>query len=702
MSDDLQFIQLNERAYRYIRQFTIKSPEDALIELITNCIDAYNKGNIINKLVEIEYLEQGILKVRDYAIGLNGQEMSDCFLQVGNFTNVQGARGFFSRGAKDISAIADLEFHAIKDNKYSKVILNNDAYGKLEISDIDVTDEIRTNIGIASPNNGLLVVMKLLPNFYVTNPSDLAESISKLAVLRDIMSNVNNTIYFSDISESGDVQFKRQLIYTYPPGSLILDLSYVVPGYPSSTATWKVYKSVDIIEQPKKDNEMRFGFLIKDDATIYEVGTIDDRFRWNPYMPYLYGELKCNTISDLLYDYDINGASPTNPVPIIDPSRLTGTNKKHPFIDAMLSIPRVRLDQMLRELNSSISQQSISLSEISDLFDELEKYGLNLMDDQDIKVTFVPSYDSKLAKAIEDDRLSYVTVEKNYLLNGNYTINKTSTDKYVEEQLKDMQAQTGVDPNAVYVLDDNNNIIRLPNITQHDDFKETDYLALLSDDQLSNLQKNPYIYQIGNNGELIKIYVFQKGKFEQVTNPENDYLEIKNKKFRILFINDINITKRYIIEYDDGITIKLNLNDDMIKKYIVDSNVASGQTDLSIANMTSTKSLVFLKELIIQILSDIILENDVINGKIMMDSTDVNNIHKMLDHQNQMISKVQIPIENIFDKYITNNVNNKVTQISSIVGKISDAVASKLDMAQNSDLLLMKETMINVISNVVE
>ena len=37
----------------------------------------------------------------------------------------------------------------------------------------------------------------------------------------------------------------------------------------------------------------------------------------------------------------------------------------------------------------------------------------------DIEVTFIPSYDSQLAKAIEDDRLNYISSEKSYLLTNN-------------------------------------------------------------------------------------------------------------------------------------------------------------------------------------------------------------------------------------------------------------------------------------------
>ena len=347
---ELQFIDLNERAYKYIRQFTIKSVEDALIELITNCIDAYNRSGKLLKKIEIEYSDAtGSIKVRDYATGLTGEDMEKCFLQVGGLTNSGDSRGFFSRGAKDISAIGNVVFETVKDNKYSRVYLNNDAYGKVEVVDQTIDQETRDSMGIPEPFNGMLVILTLLDNFKNFDPSILATSISKLGVLRDIMSDKNNEIQFTHYNIEDQLVFTRRLTYDPVPGTILLDLEYNVPGYDNKSAKFTVYKADSPIEQPIKENEMEFGFLIKDSTTVYEVSTIDDKFRWNPYMPYIYGSLSCEYIHQLLVDFDSNGATTNNPVPIIDPSRLMGVNKQHPFIIALMSIPKVRIDQILRE-----------------------------------------------------------------------------------------------------------------------------------------------------------------------------------------------------------------------------------------------------------------------------------------------------------------------------------------------------------------
>lgn len=689
---DLQFIQLSERAYRYIRQFSIKSAEDALIELLTNCIDAYNKTDITeNRRVDIGYFGN-VLSVKDYAIGLNAEQMASCFLQVGNYTNVEGSRGFFSRGAKDISAIGDIEFHSIKNDLYSKVILNNDAYGRVEISDIPATEEIRTLVGI--PGSGLLVNLKLLDNFLINSVTTFCNTITKLAVLRIILSDPRNIINFYSETES------RQIQYIFPESKILLELEYSVPGY-NVPAKFTVFKADKAIEQPTKENEMQFGFLFRDASTVYEVGTIDDRFRWNPYMPFVYGELYCENISTLLYEYDTIGATTQNPVPIIDPSRLTGTNKNHPFIIALLSIPKVRLDQILRELNTSISQQSISLSEISELFNELEKYGLNIVEDREVKVNFVPSYDSNLAKAIQDDRMNYVTAEKNYMITGDFSEIQDQTDKYIEEQIKSFIVDNPDASTSYFILSNigetsvDFTLMNIPASDSQDIFAS---INTLGESALGALKVNPYVYRISDMNKLTKIYIYSKGSFEEVTNPEEEGLTIKNKKFRILFVNDINITKRYTIDYDDGVTIKLNLNDDIIKKYIVDT----GKEEVLIEDITSTKSLIFLKEMMIDIISSIITESDTINGKVVLDSNSFNNARRLLDYFDNLVTLVQRPIETIFQKYIDRNINKKTDTLNGIIATISASVATKLDMTQEGELTLMKEQLYSTLHRLIE
>lgn len=686
---ELQFIELNERAYKYIRQFTIRSAEDALVELITNCVDAYKLTDIENREIEIEYHKPNIIKVRDHAIGLTAEEMKNCFLQVGNYTTNEGSRGFFSRGAKDISAIGNITFNSIKNGKHSQCYLNSDAYGKMNILDVDVTVEQREGLKIQT--NGLEVTIELLANFIIDKPSVQYDSLCNLATLRDIIVDDNNNLTYT-IYENDIEIFKERIIFEYPPAEILLDLDYTVPNYPDATAKFIIYKTEKQIPQPKKETEMIFGFLIKDDTTIYETSTIDDRFRWIPYMNRLYGYLKCNYISHLLLDYDKNGSTELNPMPIIDPSRLTGVNKKHPFIDSLLSIPRVRLDQILRELNKSLSQQSISLKEADQLLEELSKYGLDIIEEEDIKVTYTQSYDDILAKAIEDDRINYVNSEKNYYMNINYDINISETDNYIRDKIVRLE---NIGQDTSFIIDGNNELVQIP-YEQTDEKNEMVDIMTIIDKEETNLSKHPYIYKLGPNGELVKLYIFEKGRIENITNPEEEYIIVKNKKFNISFINDLNLSQRYLIEYNEGVNIKLNLNNDSISKYLTTNNITSGSENLSIQNLSSSNSLVFLQELMIEIISEVILENNILNNKLVLDSNNFNNNKKINSHKNEITSKLEMPIGSIFTKYIGAVKQQKIKELQSNIDNISNIIGETIDneyelqLANERDLLSEK------------
>lgn len=685
------FIDLNERAYKYIRQFTIKSLEDAAVELITNCIDAYNKDGITPRKIFIEYKNPGQAIFRDNAIGLTAAEMQSCFLQVGNYTTSDEARGFFSRGAKDISAIGNISFEAIKDGRYSRILLNSEAYGAIDIADAEVDEAIRADLKMPGDMNGLQVTIDLLSNFYLSDLGRFTEALEKLGVLREIMQSPDNYIYFTHYDTDNSVKFERELLYTPPTATLLLDLTYNVPNYEEATATFKVYKSEEPIDQPIKENELEFGFIIGDSSTVYETNTVDDRFRWNPYINVVYGSLKCDYIKTLLLDYDTNGASAKNPMPIIDPSRLTGTNKEHPFIQSLLSIPKVRIDQILRELNTSLSEKSITIHEVDQLLSELEKFGLNIFDEEDVTVSFQPSYDSELAKAIEDDRLNYVTSEKSYLMTTDFNTHETDSDNYIKEQILHISPVENPTQYA-YVVGTDGELeqIALPDQIEQDNPDQI--LELMSQEQVDSVSSRPYIYQISANGDLVKLYVFERGRIENVTNPENEYVILKNKKFSISFINDVHINKRYVIEYTDGIHIKLNLNNDSILKYLATTNIEQGATDLSVTNLKSSVSLVFLQELIIEVIANIITQNDIINNKLILDDNTYNNSMKLHEYHNNTVSKIEGPIELIFDRYISDSKGEKYTELSDIIGTIGSMVGEHIDLETNGqDLVSMKQ-----------
>lgn len=697
---DLAFIGISERAYKYIRQFTIKSVDDALVELITNSIDAYNKTNYETRLIEIEIIDQTTVIVRDRALGLSASGLEACFLQLGTFTADSTSRGFFSRGAKDISALGDIFFNSIKDGTYSQCLLNTDAYGMISVSDIPVTDELRSQYKIPSPNNGLEVTLKLLPNFQSIDIDTLYTSLCNLGVLRDIVANSNNVIMLRKYNSSGQQLFEKRVSYEYPKGTLLLDLVYKIPNYDGKEARFVVYKTDDPLPQPLKEGEMQFGFLWKDTTTIYEVNTINDRFRWNPYINNLYGFIKCDAIKTYLTDYDINGPTLENPYPIIDPSRLTGVNKMHPFIIALLSIPLVRIDLILRELNSQMATKSVTIEDIDQLLDELSKYGINVLESENVEVKFVPNYDSKLAKAISDDRANYVTYEKSYLMNDEYSTETVRIENYIKDEIVKMNGSS----NNYYLVDSENNLYEIQ--TRDTDMinDPIDILDLVPSKYLDDLRERPYIYKLTDTRELQKLYIFQKGKLENLDNAFEKGILSKNRQFRIEFINDLNSINRYIIDNTNGIQIKLNLNNPIIQKYLTNKAINDIADTIELSKISSTKSLMFFKELMTDILATIIVENDVMNQKVIMDGTVYTNMKKINEYYNKVVAKIEIPINNIMNKYINNNTAIKLNSINTTVLDIKSRILQSINQYPDllDDLGPLQASMTSIISQMIE
>ena len=144
MTTELEYLELDPRLYEYIRKTAIKNVDDALLELITNSIDAYNSVDSANRLINIDVSrKEGYLLLRDQAIGLSGEKMKNCFLKVGVFNADKNARGYFSRGAKDISALGDITFTCIKDGKISQCTILNDTRYRITKFNEDVTEEHR-------------------------------------------------------------------------------------------------------------------------------------------------------------------------------------------------------------------------------------------------------------------------------------------------------------------------------------------------------------------------------------------------------------------------------------------------------------------------------------------------------------------------------------------------------------------------------
>ena len=147
-------LQADKRYIQHVRDHAMRDVYDALVELITNADDSYNRlfeqkrrnrdgGDIL-----IEHLEQrkgaaSCLVVRDKAEGMDASDMERCLLRLGTYSSKSGNRGYMGRGAKDCSALGDVVFESIKDGRYFRCKITQSLKFVLEENGSRATDAQR-------------------------------------------------------------------------------------------------------------------------------------------------------------------------------------------------------------------------------------------------------------------------------------------------------------------------------------------------------------------------------------------------------------------------------------------------------------------------------------------------------------------------------------------------------------------------------
>lgn len=715
-------LSISDRAYYYIRQFSIKSIDDALVELITNSGDAYKKkadsiNNDVNspykqdeingidkQTFDVEYGKYKIsdtiattrsILVRDKAIGMTGDEMKDKLFKVGQYSiDDQEARGFFSRGAKDISILGDVTFESIRFGKYSKAIIKQDTTCLLEISDIDVTQEIRNKLEL--PDNGMTVRIDLLDIHADFTYENIARDLNYNVYLRDILmtkTDCLNLYHFDYLNDKTTVYNQEQLHYDPYTGKLLLDLEFNVPDYPNAKAKFTVYLTDEPIPQPNKEKQLEFGFLVKSESTIHEVSTLQDRFRYHPFINYIFGRLECDYINYLLYDLDKNGASTTNPSTVIDPSRRYGLNRDHPFVQKLLEIPLLRLDFILENINSQLSGENVEVSGLDDMLLDLEKLGFNYLENDTTALSWMPDYQAELIKAIEDTREKYVNVENNTIIN---TTTNNLTDNDVKLDIMDFErAALADDPNIdldqyreshIYIMDNDDTAqiisINLPDVDAEsfDVLSNADILKSLTKHiSVDKFYANPFIYKLSQNGELVKLYIYERGRIESTVTPENDVIVSEKPFLRIEFTKNIHIKKRYIIQNrNNSVVIQINLHDDIINYYFSKQTNVSEIDELS--DIKQNNALVLAQNIMTQAFGEIMLMNKIKKENILLDSHDeISKVRKILDVYEEIINEIQYPINDIIQKYMKINSSNNLKLALAKKEKIVGLVNTMLD-----------------------
>lgn len=596
-----QLILIDPRAYNYMKTAAVQNVEDALIELITNADDAYDRANVKNKYMEIEVFypsrkeiqakKYGKLIFRDNATGLTGEQMKQCFLQVGKFTSDKNSRGFFSRGAKDISSLGLIVFETIKDGLYSCVTLDSDSYGEVKILDAEVTEDIRNKLKMN--NNGLQVSINFLEKIKVDHPQRLAEHIPKIVSLRTIFANKDSTIKF--IYHLDGNTTKQILNYTYPKGEILMVVKYEVPGY-NTTATLKILRSPEQLERHVQKKYNEFGLLIKSEKVIHDIDSFDHQLKFDPDIQYFWGYIECPKINELMREFDTDKKNKKNPFPIIDPNRINGINKQHPFYRALIQLPIKRLKLILEEMdeaNENESLNNVDISKLTDILKDLNIVSTDFVNDPNGSLSLFSDPRGKLIRAIESERGQFVKVEKNFFMNvfsyqGKETagkdfpqgskekgvLNKNNQDEdEIDEREKELDVEGGDEDNPKGEGLDNQKLFR----------------------------------EVGEDevGDMKKLYIYDHNQVpENAINESSRYINARrDSKFRIIFKKDPRRDYKFEIKRRiSNITVKINIEHHLIRDYYTDEN-------MDLADM-SPEGLIILQQILTEAFTRLLLQHE--------------------------------------------------------------------------------------------
>lgn len=348
---------------RYIsgnQSSAIRDVYDALTELITNSDDSYSRmekdGHVVKDgIIEVEFSNkknERLLRVRDYAEGMNSNKMRTALTTYGNFESGlemgYEVRGTNSRGAKDIASIGRVEFLSItKTSEFTKFeIRGQECKGPEELL---LNEESRTQTGIKH-GSGTLVVISLNKQTTLNKFKTLHEKLSHSVALSEILSSPNRKIILSDI-----VNNKKEVLARPKFDSKErINQTFEVTGYPGVKAKLRVYRRKDgAFSNAEKD--LRLGMIrITDGKAVHESSFLNRDLENDPLSKVFFGKLECKHIKELHVAFDKAREAKTehpinNAVDILDPSRRGGLTRKHPFVEALASDLFNRLKPLIDE-----------------------------------------------------------------------------------------------------------------------------------------------------------------------------------------------------------------------------------------------------------------------------------------------------------------------------------------------------------------
>lgn len=312
-----------------------------LIELITNSDDSCGRlegaGLQTNGRIEVEIdrrprKNQTIVRVIDWAEGMNDARMERCVGNYGEDTSGQLGRGVFGMGLKDtINAFGEGTITSFKDGQKFSCVLHN-------VEDLDIhppqTVSAADRKHFRNVSGGTITeIVVQNPKVRIPQVDSLRQQLQTHVSLRSIMTDPRRTVVLRDL-RGGSAD---ELHYEFPDGEdLLRDHELMLAGFPEIKAALTVTRASGLDTLSQSGSSRTGGIIITSKRTVHEATLFG--FDDDPHAAKLFGELRCDDI----YDLQAKGE------PVVDKNR-NGLRKDHEITRALFDAARKVIQKIVED-----------------------------------------------------------------------------------------------------------------------------------------------------------------------------------------------------------------------------------------------------------------------------------------------------------------------------------------------------------------
>lgn len=322
----------------------------ALVELITNCNDSYQrmqdasietKGQII---IEVERRHaNSVLRVMDNAEGMTETDMDTKVGKYGEatsgFKEGRSVRGLWGRGLKDsFFGLGHGSVSSIHDGKFGRCslsVINGKPTYQRERSQ-RATRAIKNQYELPLGNGTVMEIVISREGVKTPQFDNLRRSLERHFELRGIMGNPKRTVALRDLDAKGKLKSEITLSHKAPIGGEVLDEEIAVSGS-TAKAHLRVFRANEPLSTPAEEGDYADGGLLVTSKGVVLALTLF-KFEHNEHAFRFYGSVTCDHLHELLKTDDS----------VLTATR-DGINWKHSFAKLLKEAVEGRLEPLVEE-----------------------------------------------------------------------------------------------------------------------------------------------------------------------------------------------------------------------------------------------------------------------------------------------------------------------------------------------------------------